>query len=259
MDSEAYSQQHLLTQSSSGSSTVFSVASKKAPPSDLRYLRLKLFQRVVRLVQPAIRGSRMAKFEEIFGLTPGTRIIDLGGTSAIWDLVKTPLNITIVNLPGANRKDSVNGHHRLTFVEGDATGLHEYPDNTFDIVFSNSVIEHVGGEANELKFAREARRLAPSYFVQTPSVCFPIEAHTGIPFWWAIPHSIRSRVQRRWQETLPEWNEMVAGTTVVRRRQLQRYFPDGVIRTERVLGIPKSYYVYRIAKRATREVLGNRA
>lgn len=219
--------------------------------SSVKYLRLKLFHKVVRLMQPTTRGRRMTQFEQIFAPAPGTRVIDLGGTSVIWNLVKTPLDITIVNLPSANLKKTVTSHHQLTIVEGDATQLRCYADNSFDIVFSNSVIEHVGGEANERKFAGEARRLAPSYFVETPSVYFPIEAHTGIPFWWAIPGFIRARICKRWERTLPDWNEMVLGTTFISRRQLQSYFPDGTIRTERVLGITKAYYVYRVTAAST--------
>jgi hypothetical protein len=219
--------------------------------SSLKYLRLKLYQKGLAFLQPAMRGRRMARFEEIFALRPGTRIIDLGGTSEIWNLVKTPLDITIVNLPSVKTMKSVSSHHQLTLVEGDATQLGDYGDNSFDIVFSNSVIEHVGGEANERKFAGEARRLAPSYFVQTPSIYFPIEAHTGIPLWWAIPRFVRGRLNRRWERILPDWNKMVVGTTVISRRQFQTYFPDGTMRTERVMGIPKSYYVYRVAAPST--------
>jgi hypothetical protein len=222
--------------------------------SSLKSLRLKLYGKVVSIMQPVTRGRRMGHFEEIFALTPGTRVIDLGGTSEIWDLVRTPLDITIVNLPGANSYERVNSHHQFTFIEGDATQLCDYSDNSFDIVFSNSVIEHVGGETNERKFAGEARRLAPCYFVQTPSVYFPIEAHTGIPFWWTIPRVIRARMHKRWEKTLPTWNEMIAGTTVITRRQLQSYFHDGTLRTERVLGIPKSYYVYRVGAPVTSRV-----
>ena len=112
-------------------------------------------------------------------------------------------------------------------------------------MFSNSVIEHVGSPAKQRKFADEARRLAPSYYVQTPAVYFPLEAHTGMPLWWAMPRVLRARMHRRWEKTLPDWNKMILGTTVIARRQLQSYFPDGTVHTERVLGIPKSYYVYR--------------
>ena len=242
------SEQLLLADSSGTLGAVFDVSRAKRWILNLKYLRLKLFYSVLTLVQPGMRRKRMAKFEEILAPTSGSRVIDLGGTSEIWNLVKTPLDITIVNLPGVNCERDAKSHHRLTFLEGDGTRVNDYSDNSFDIVFSNSVIEHVGGEANERKFAREARRLAPSYFVQTPSSYFPIEAHTGIPLWWAIPRPIRRRIQKRWEKTLPEWNKMVAGTTVIARRRLQDYFWDGTVRTERMLGIPKSYYVYRVGK-----------
>jgi hypothetical protein len=212
---------------------------------NLKYLRLILFRRGVALLQPVARGRRMARFEQLLAPSPGTRVIDLGGTSKIWNLVRTPLDITILNLPGTEHQQDATNHHRITFVEGDATEVEDYADNSFDIAFSNSVIEHVGDEAKQRKFTNEVRRLAPSYFVQTPSIYFPIEPHSGIPFWWAIPRFIRARMHRRWEKTLPAWNNMLANTTVILRRRLQDYFFDGTIRTERLLGIPKSYYVYR--------------
>jgi hypothetical protein len=177
-------------------------------------------------------------------LKAGDRIIDLGGTCAIWEFVEAPLDITIVNLPGIDLQSPAQTHHRFHFVTGDATAL-GYPDDDFDFVFSNSVIEHVGSDQNELAFAGEVRRLAPAYYVQTPSIWFPLEPHTGIPFWWAIPQSMRNRILTRWKSRLPAWTEMVEGTTVLTLKKLKLYFPDGKIVVERILGIPKSYALYR--------------
>ncbi len=181
----------------------------------------------------------------VFGLQPQARVIDLGGTSEIWRFVETPLDITIVNLPGVDVVKENGSHHRFTYLEGDATQLDEYADDSFDLVFSNSVIEHVGGTEKERAFAREVRRLAPAYYVQTPSIWFPLEAHTGVPFWWALPHSARNGLIRRWKRKLPAWTEMVEGTTVIRRSALRDYFPDARIVTERMAGIPKSYSAIR--------------
>jgi hypothetical protein len=181
----------------------------------------------------------------ILELKAGDRVIDLGGTCAIWEFVEAPLEITIVNLPGVDVRKPAQTRHRFHFVAGDATALH-FPDDHFDLVFSNSVIEHVGGEQKELAFACEVRRLAPAYYVQTPSIWFPLEPHTGIPFWWAMPQSTRNRILARWKSRLPAWTEMVEGTTVISRKKLQAYFPDGKLVTERIAGIPKSYSVYRL-------------
>jgi hypothetical protein len=209
----------------------------------LRQLSGWYYDRVLKIVQPWIRRKRMRQLA-LLGLSGGERVIDLGGTCDIWQFVETPLDITIVNLPGIDVKDAGPSHHRFHFVTGDATAL-DYPDDHFDVVFSNSVIEHVGGEEKELAFAREVRRLAPAYQVQTPSIWFPLEPHTGIPFWWALPQAVRERIIAGWKTRLPDWSEMVEGTTVITRKKLQSYFPDARLITERVAGIPKSYTAFR--------------
>ena len=114
-----------------------------------------------------------------------------------------------------------------------------------DFVFSNSVIEHVGGAARRAQFAREVRRIGRSYWVQTPSIWFPIEAHSGMPLWWCYPQGMRNWILRRWREKLPAWTEMIEGTTVVKRAELQKLFPDAEIKVERVFGIPKSYIAFK--------------
>jgi hypothetical protein len=114
-----------------------------------------------------------------------------------------------------------------------------------DFVFSNSVIEHVGGAERRAQFAREVRRIGRSYWVQTPSIWFPIEAHSGMPLWWCYPKGMRNWILRRWREKLPAWTDMIEGTTVVKRAELQRLFPDAKIKVERVLGVPKSYIAFK--------------
>jgi hypothetical protein len=208
--------------------------------------RLSLFYRVLGSVQPLVRRRRMQMLA-VLDLKAGDKVIDLGGTTQIWNLIETPLDITVVNLPGVEVKVDPATRHKFHFVAGDATDLAQFPDNHFDLVFSNSVIEHVGGEANERAFAREARRLAQRYYVQTPSIWFPLEPHSGVPFWWLLPKRMRQSMIDRWRKKLPDWTAMIEGTTVITRRKLRSYFPDGTIFTERLAGIPKSYVVYRNA------------
>jgi hypothetical protein len=89
-------------------------------------------------------------------------------------------------------------------------------------------------------------RLARSYWVQTPSMWFPIEAHCGMPFWWFYPESVRQSILRRWHAKLPAWTDMVASTRVLTRRRLTELFPNSRIHVEYSWGFPKSYSAYHI-------------
>ena len=153
------------------------------------------------------------------------------------------LNITIVNLPGETG-DKMPSHHKLRFVEGDACNLPYFKDNSFDLVFSNSVIEHVGPDEKQAAFAHEVRRLARSYWVQTPSIWFPIEAHTGMPLWWWYPDSVRHFFLNRWRAKLPAWSDFIAETRVLSRARVEELFPNAGIHVKSVAGIPKSYAAF---------------
>ena len=175
------------------------------------------------------------------GIRQSTSVLDIGGTPAIWDYDWLPkLDITILNLPGAVVRASVS-RHNFRYIVGNGCDLPDLSDQSFDFVFSNSVIEHVGAAEQRAAFAREVRRLGKSYWVQTPSIWFPIEAHTGMPFWWFYPNWVRQWILSRWRRKLPPWTEMVEGTTVVYKQELRRLFPEARIIVERLMGIPKSY------------------
>lgn len=191
------------------------------------------------------RQRRMARFMAVMGLRGGERVLDLGGHARFWDGVPVPLDVTILNLPSAMERREHPSIHRFTLVEGDACNVGFAADMSYDIAFSNSVIEHVGGPARQRAMAHEIRRLAPRYWVQTPSVWFPVEAHTFMPFWWFYPPPLKAVFVRRWRRSLPEWCEMVEGTTVLARRDLAAMFPDAQLWTERFAGFPKSYVAAR--------------
>jgi hypothetical protein len=172
------------------------------------------------------------------------RVIDLGGIPSFWNNCPVPLDLTILNLPSLKPKAPPVSHHSITLVDGDACAT-PFEDGAFDLAFSNSVIEHVGDEQNRANMAHEARRLAPRYWVQTPSIWFPIEAHTMMPFWWFYPPVMKSFFITRWRRVRPERTQMLEETTVLTRKELTRLFPDGSLLTERRLGLPKSYIAYK--------------
>ena len=81
----------------------------------------------------------------------------------------------------------------IPYVQGDACAL-PFPDDAFDIVFSNAVIEHVGDRGRQELFVREALRVGRHVFVTTPNRWFPIEVHTRLPLVHWLPDRASHRV-----------------------------------------------------------------
>ncbi|MFN3129446.1 methyltransferase domain-containing protein [Roseibium sp.] len=211
----------------------------------MNFLTSRIIEPLKKKFTKQTRNYRMQAFIGHLGIQNGERVLDLGGVPEFWENCPIPLDITILNLPGYNPQTVPQSHHRITLVEGDACNVEFATDNSFDIVFSNSVIEHVGDEAKRSDMAREVRRLAPRYWVQTPSIWFPMEAHCHMFFWWFYPESVRRFFMNRWRRSLPAWTNMMLGTTVVLRGEMLALFPDAAIWTERKFGFTKSYIAFR--------------
>lgn len=191
------------------------------------------------------REARFRKFCDLVGVPAGARIIDLGGTRYYWELVTNDFHITIVNLPGINENNEDTEKYK--FVTADATDLSGlFSDKSFDVAFSNSVIEHVGNDAHVEKFANEIKRLGKAYWVQTPSKKFPIEPHTGSLFFWYLPASARMKLMDRWENKLPAWTAMIRGTRLITEEHMKSLFPDASVYYEKKLGLfEKSYSFYK--------------
>ena len=187
----------------------------------------------------------------------GARIIDLGGTVNYWrifglgQLRALNCRVHLVNMDEGGhdfrRSDEVFSHEA-----GNACELPQHADNSFDVVHSNSVIEHVGGWRDMVRFAREVRRLAPAYYVQTPYYWFPMEPHFGAPFYHWLPEQLRAALLRRMTlghmqraATLSEAMQQVQSCQLLDARQMAELFPDAEIRRERLLGLTKSLIAVR--------------
>jgi hypothetical protein len=162
----------------------------------------------------------------------------------MWDLIDGDYDVTIVNLPGTLSEPEQTSDYNI--VEADATNLSEvFEDKSFDIVFSNSVIEHVGDEEKQSAFAAEVRRLADAYWIQTPSVLSPVEVHTGVPFYWRLPQAMRDRLLYSWKAKLPDWSVMIEELRVLSRNRMKQLFPDANVYVERKMLFEKSYSFYK--------------
>ena len=222
---------------------------RRGPVAPENSARIKAFYWLLPSLSALARRRRMEDLMRMLEIRPGTRVLDLGGHPFIWADAPVPLDITILNLPGSisssERDFAGTSIHTFHYVEGDACNVHQYPDRSFDLAFSNSVIEHVGPEEKQEAFAREVLRLGKAYWVQTPSAWFPIEAHTGLPFYWFYPEQLRGWLLRRSQRKLPTWwTDYVAEIRVLSRRRMVKLFPNARVHVEFFFGLPKSYVAY---------------
>jgi hypothetical protein len=203
--------------------------------------RVQLFFKLLEKVVSLFRRKRMRVFERMFGVSERTRILDVGGTKLNWELMSARPQVTLLNLQVEERIEG-----RFSWKPGDARQL-PYADNSFDICYSNSVIEHVGGREDWEKFAREIRRAAPAYYVQTPNYWFPVETHQVSLFLHWLPRWIERRLVRYlsvwgWatQETQENIDKWLAYNNLLTKRDMVRLFPDAEIMVERLFLLPKS-------------------
>jgi ubiquinone/menaquinone biosynthesis C-methylase UbiE len=138
-------------------------------------------------------------------------------------------------------------------MAGDGCNL-PFADGSYDMVFSNSVIEHVGTWEQQQAFAREARRVGRKLWIQTPAFECPVEPHYIAPFVHYLPRSVQ-KATLRWctpwgwlqKPTKQQVNDAVDSTRLLSKREFRELFPDCEILTERLAGIlPKSYIAIRL-------------
>ncbi len=96
-----------------------------------------------------------------------------------------------------------------------------FEDDSFDIAFSNAVVEHVGGQEEQRLFVHELCRVAPRVFVSTPNRRFPVEVHTLVPFLHWLPRRARDRAFAALRRDA--WR----GVELLNRRELLDLFPPG--------------------------------
>lgn len=176
------------------------------------------------------------------------RLLDVGGTAHYWNMMGDlpDVQITLLNL---EEPDSDGG--RFETLAGDATNL-PFADQEFDVIYSNSVIEHLFDWDAQVKMASEISRVSKHYFVQTPNYYFPIEPHWVFPGFHYLPKSARIGLTQRFQlghmDRLPKYEDakqMVEEVKLLSIRQMRRLFPDGSIWRESIGPLTKSIVSYR--------------
>lgn len=191
-------------------------------------------------LKSSFRVKRFQKFIDILSISSTDEILDVGGSPEIWDGSGFEKNVTILNknLP-QDRSSAYN------WVDGDACNMYKFANQSFDVVFSNSVIEHVGELNKQQEMASEIKRVGKKYWIQTPYKHFPIEIHFLFPFFQYLSKEIQLFLARKWPFSYaknlnldPEYE--VEHIWLLDYKNISGLFPECDILKERFYGITKS-------------------
>jgi len=215
------------------------------------------------LVTSRFKQKRMQLFLKSCVIKRGDTILDLGSEdgSYMGRYYPFPEDVVLADIEEEPMREgkALFGFRGYKVIKPNE-GL-PFDDGEFDVVWCNSVIEHVtvsrdemskmtdsefrkSAEAHQALFAKEIERIGKRYFVQTPSLHFPIESHSWIPLVQYLPQPKRWNLSRRLKNT---WIKMWrADFHLYEIKRFRRDFPTATqINIERAFGLPKSLIAIR--------------
>ena len=203
-------------------------------------------------VATRMRRQRFQLFLDMLDGRERTSILDVGGRPEYWQIMMDGtdlgdrLDVTLLNV-----ESQAVRHPDFCTVIGDARSMPEFADREFDIVFSNSTIEHVGSLEDQRRMANEVQRVGRRYYIQTPNRYFPIEPHAVFPLFQFLPVATRTWLVQHfhmgWLPKLPDREQArreVEHIRLLSRGEFQQLFPDAAIYDEKFAGLVKSFVAY---------------
>ena len=176
-------------------------------------------------------------------------ILDIGGKINFWenrDLAgNNEYKITIVNI---EKETSI--YSNIHCEIGDATNLNKFNTKSFNIVHSNSVIEHLYNFNNQSKMASEIIRVGQKHIVQTPNKYFFIEPHYLLPFFQFFPDKLKYLILTKTKlSRLKTWDKNFAKQYIkeirlLNLKEIKLLFPTSKIYFEKFLGMNKSFTMH---------------
>jgi len=204
--------------------------------------------RLIDVLIVPFRRRRMGRLLATMAPMGAAPVLDVGGTAYNWKLAGYRGPVVLLNLADAHGDATAPN---LQAVTGDGCEL-PYADASFDLVHSNSVIEHVGSIDRQRRFAQEVRRVGRRLWVQTPAREFFIEPHYLTPFIHWLPRAWQKRLLRNFSiwgwmaRPSPDYvADFVDQTRLLSLQEMQELFPDCVILRERFLFMTKAYIAVR--------------
>ena len=179
------------------------------------------------------------------------KIIDLGGTDYYWKNIgfinNDEYHITILNIKQQEVKDLKN----ISFVKKDARDLNFIKDKEYDLVYSNSMIEHLNKLNEQKELAGEIQRIGKKFFIQTPNYYFPVEPHFLFPLFQYLPVKMKSKLISKYdlgwyqkQFNKKEASDIASSIRLLKKKELEEIFPGCKIYCEKYFCLNKSFIVY---------------
>jgi len=188
------------------------------------------------------RRLRRKLFNRLIQISPGWKILDIG----CGENFRSPWFENFPNIVGIDiRRLDPSGKPYQKFVCGNACEL-PFANYSFDLVYSNSLIEHLPTRDHQRQFASEVGRVGRYYWVQTPDIGFRVDLHYHLPFFQHIPEkwqpSLADRITRGWNISDYRF-ETVLGLNGDR---LLALFEGAALFRQRFLGLSQSIVVARL-------------
>lgn len=199
------------------------------------------------------RNARFKMFNERLQAFGSRRVtlLDVGGHEPFW-VARGYAGHPSVDITLLNLEIQPTHYDNMTSVKGDACDMREFADRQFDIVFSNSVIEHLRTYDGQRAMAREVQRVGRYHFVQTPNRSFFFEPHYLLPWFQFMPrrlqHAVltRTSLSRHPRMRSDEATDMLNEIRLLTEAEFRSLFPQSQLYKERLLRFTKSFTAHNL-------------
>ena len=218
-----------------------------------------MFRNKIRVYTAAKRAKVF--FQYIESLGKPVRLLDIGGTFAFWERMglrqEHQLSVSLLNNHHIDKSqiDYSPCYDYIDNVYGDANELTRTDFANYDVVFSNSMLEHLDSKTSQERLTAEILASGKPFFIQVPnkySLIDPHFPHPFVPFFAAYPKTLQTRLLTigafgggEKYRSLEQARERFKYYNPISRGQIRKLLPPAHIITERHLGIPMSIIAMR--------------
>jgi len=208
-----------------------------------------IFRKLLKNLSHKSRTKKFDLLRQVWPPRPKDRVLDVGVSGQVFlqyaleDVYPYPDRIVGGGYEPGEIVAARQHYPHPQYVIFDGCAL-PFPDQSFELVFSNAVIEHILGPGRQQKFAQEIMRVGKSWFVTTPNFWYPFESHHHLPFFQFLPRSMQMQYNRLLGTHIARGTVQELG--LLSARQMHALFPTSRITKVRVTFWPETLVAYYI-------------